>query len=342
MPNQQVSALNAELGAVSTQLLQNDDLLRGVLAGCGDCIKILDLDGRLQFMSEGGKRVMEVDDFTALKDCPWPDFWEGAGNSDAKSAVAAAVRGETARFRGAANTAKGTPRFWDVQVSPIVDTDGKPTHLLSISKDITEEHQAAERQRFLTEELQHRIKNTLTTVLAISNHSFRGAVHDDARVAFTARILAMDKANELLRETSWQQTPVRVTIENALNPHRTGDGRLALSGPDIDIRPHQALAMALAVNELATNAIKYGSLSANGGTVDIRWSQEQADGLPHFVFRWVEHGGPPVAEPVRKGFGTRVIKSMLAGEFHGTVDLSYAPGGLTCTLRTPLANLAAA
>ena len=171
MPNHQVAALNEELGAVSTQLLKNDDLLRGVLAGCGDCIKILDLDGRLQFMSEGGKRVMEVDDFTALKGCPWPDFWEGAGNADAKSAVAAAIRGETARFRGAANTAKGTPRFWDVQVSPIVDADGKPTHLLSISKDITEEHRSAERQKFLTEELHHRIKNTLTTVLAISKHS---------------------------------------------------------------------------------------------------------------------------------------------------------------------------
>ena len=256
--------------------------------------------------------------------------------------MAAAIRGETARFKGAANTAKGTPRFWDVQVSPIVDVDGKPTHLLSISKDITEEHRAAERQKFLTEELHHRIKNTLTTVLAISNHSFRGAAHEEARAAFSTRILAMDKANELLREASWRQAPVRLTVESALAPHRAGDDRFSLSGPDTDVNSHQALAVALAVNELATNAIKYGSLSASGGTVDIDWSLEQADGVPHFVFRWVERDGPPVAEPVRKGFGTRVIKSMLASEFHGTVDLLYAPGGLTCTLRAPLANLAAA
>ena len=83
---------------------------------------------------------MEVDDFSALKGCPWPDFWEGSGNADAKSAVAAAIRGETVQFKGAANTAKGTPRFWEVQVSPILDADGKATHLLSISKDITVEH----------------------------------------------------------------------------------------------------------------------------------------------------------------------------------------------------------
>jgi two-component sensor histidine kinase len=336
----QITALKDELRAA--QLLQTDDLLRGVLSGCGDCIKILDLDGRLQFMSEGGKRVMEVDDFGALQGCPWPDFWEGAGNIDAKAAVAAAIRGETARFKGAANTAKGTARFWDVQVSPIFGGDGKPSHLLSISKDITEEHRAAERHKFLTEELQHRIKNILTTVLAISNSSFRGEVHEEARAAFTSRILAMDKANEILRETSWLQAPVRVTIENALKPHRTGEGRFSLDGPDTDVKPHQALALALAVNELATNAIKYGALSASGGTVDVRWSLEKQDGEKTFVFRWLERGGPPVAEPVRKGFGTRVIKTMLAAEFYGTVELSYAAEGLTCTLATPLANLIAA
>ena len=123
-----------------------------------------------------------------------------------------------------------------------------------------------------------------------------------------SRIRAMDKANEILRETSWQQTPVRVTIESALNPHRTGEGRVSPSGPEAHVKPHQALAMALAVNELATNATKYGSLSVSDGKVDVRWSLEERDGLPQFVFRWLERGGPRVAEPVRKGFGTRVTK----------------------------------
>src|ERR1044072_2091427 len=272
--------MNLELAAASHDLVGSEELVRCVLAGSGDCIKILDLDGRLQFMSEGGKRVMEVDGLSALKGCAWPDFWEGAGNADAKAAVAAALRGETGRFTGAANTAKGTPRHWDVQVSPIFGADGKPTHLLSISKDITVEHRAAERQKFLTEELQHRIKNALTTVLAIANHSFRGAAHEEARAAFTLRILAMDKANDLLRETCWQQAPVRLTIENALKPHRTGEGRFSVDGPDTEMKPHQALAMALAVNELATNATKYGSLSASGGKGDVRWSHEMVGGGP--------------------------------------------------------------
>jgi hypothetical protein len=110
-----VDAMNRELSGAGEGLAGNDDVLRGVLDGCGDCIKILDLNGRLQFMSEGGKRVMEVDDFSKLKGCPWPDFWEGAGNTDAKSAVETAKAGGVGRFKGSANTAKGTPRYWDVQ-----------------------------------------------------------------------------------------------------------------------------------------------------------------------------------------------------------------------------------
>jgi hypothetical protein len=157
------AALNDELRAAGPGLVGNDDLLRSVLSGCGDCIKVLDLDGRLQFMSEGGKRVMEVDDFSKLKGCPWPDFWGEEGSGLAAGAVAKAKAGATARFRGPANTARGTPRYWDVQVSPIFGADGAPSHLLSISRDITEEwtktrelEEAAQRERFFTQELEHR------------------------------------------------------------------------------------------------------------------------------------------------------------------------------------------
>ena len=142
MPSATTSLLRSELTAAGDGLADNEDVLRSVLAGCGDCIKILDLDGRLQFMSEGGKRVMEVDDFGPLKGCPWPDFWAGDGSTDARRAVEVAKAGGIGRFKGPANTAKGNPRHWDVQVSPIMGADGKPSHLLSISRDITEEWRA--------------------------------------------------------------------------------------------------------------------------------------------------------------------------------------------------------
>ena len=89
-PASPVEALHGELRAASSSLVGNADLLRSVLSGCGDCIKVLDLEGRLIFMSEGGKRVMEVEDFSKLKGCPWPGFWAGEGNAHAVAAVASA------------------------------------------------------------------------------------------------------------------------------------------------------------------------------------------------------------------------------------------------------------
>jgi two-component sensor histidine kinase len=341
-----IDALRGELRDASPNLVGNDDLLRGVLSGCGDCIKVLDLDGRLIFMSEGGKRVMEVEDFSVLKGCPWPEFWAGEGNVSAISAVASAREGKTARFRGAANTAKGNPRYWDVQVSPIYDDDGQPSHLLSISRDITEEWKAgellkrhSERQDFLTAELQHRVKNMLATVMAIANRTFRGGAHDTPRQVFAARLMALSQAHNALTESNWDRTGIFGIVRGALETHQLDQGRVLLAGPELDLDPKQALALALAVNELATNAAKYGALSHAGGKVDVSWSQESAGESPAFVFEWREMDGPPVVAPTREGFGTRVIKASLADDFGGTVELAYNPSGFVCTLRAPLANL---
>lgn len=127
-----------------TQLERDARLMWSVLAASDDCIKVLDLEGRLTFMSEGGKRVMEVADFGEIEGCSWPDFWEGDGNAQAKAAVTAALAGGTGHFQGPANTMAGTPKWWDVQVKPILGPDGKPERLLSISRDITEQVVARE------------------------------------------------------------------------------------------------------------------------------------------------------------------------------------------------------
>jgi len=119
-----------------------NSLLRTLLASSGDCIKILDLDGNLIYMTEGGQRIMEITDFGAIKGCPWPDFWQDKGNIDAKAAVAAALEGKTGHFQGFATTMAGTPKWWDVTVTLIRDAEGEPDRLLSVSRDITESRQA--------------------------------------------------------------------------------------------------------------------------------------------------------------------------------------------------------
>ncbi|KQT64057.1 MULTISPECIES: PAS domain S-box protein [unclassified Aureimonas] len=120
------------------------EFMRSVLAASDDCIKVLDLDANITFMSEGGQRVMEVSDFNAIAGCPWADFWHGEGHLQAKAAIEAAKAGGVGRFRGLANTMRGNPRHWDVQVTAIPGADGKPEKLLSVSRDVTETRDAEE------------------------------------------------------------------------------------------------------------------------------------------------------------------------------------------------------
>jgi PAS domain S-box-containing protein len=120
---------------------QSEAFLRSVLESSGDCIKVLDLTGRLEFMSAGGQQVMEVDDVSSIQGSYWPDFWEGEGKAAAEAAMALARTGGEGRFTGFARTAKGRPRWWDVQVTAIPDPDGRPGKLLSISRDITQDRE---------------------------------------------------------------------------------------------------------------------------------------------------------------------------------------------------------
>lgn len=129
---------------------ERESFLSGVLSSSTDCIKVLDLDGKLTFMSEGGQRVMEISDFNAVAGCPWPDFWQDAGNTEAKAAIEAARKGEARSFIGKADTYRGTPKWWHVAVSPIAGPHNRPDRILSVSRDITDLRASEEeRDRFV-------------------------------------------------------------------------------------------------------------------------------------------------------------------------------------------------
>lgn len=336
-----LAKMNNELQAADSRLIGNAALLASVLNGCGDCIKILDLEGRLQFMSEGGKRVMEVDDFSAFQGCPWPDFWAGDGNVAARQAVETAASGQPAQFFGDAKTAKGTQKFWEVQVIPVFGEGGNPTHLLSISKDITEVTDALRRNELLAQELQHRIKNTLAMVAAVASQTLKGEDISDRRTAFLTRIQALSKANEIITAKTWQNAPMRAVIEKALEPHLPRPERCSIQGDDLDLTAKQALSLALSVHELATNATKYGALSGEDGRVDIEWrvDDEQPVG-ERLLFEWRETGGPPVNEPSSRGFGSKLVMRALASDFQGKVTLDYLPTGVVCRMVAPAPTVA--
>jgi two-component sensor histidine kinase len=129
-------------------------------------------------------------------------------------------------------------------------------------------------------------------------------------------------------------------LNGALAAHGSSQGRIRTDGPDLELQPRQALALAVATHELATNATKYGALSGNG-RVDIVWSTEIIGEVPSFRLTWSESGGPEVSEPAAdgKGFGSRLIEQMLGNDFAGQVTTSYRPGGVVCELIAPLSAL---
>ena len=296
------------------QLRESEAFMRGVLSSSNDCIKVLDLEAKLAFMSEGGKRVMEVSDFNAIAGCPWPSFWEGTGNLAAQQAIALVQAGIASSFQGYADTMKGNRRYWDVQVSPIMGADGKPERILSISRDITDLKVAEEARGVLAQELAHRMKNSFAMVQAIVTQTLRQAKSmEDGRTAVSQRLSALGRAQDILTRSNFTAADIHDVVAAAIDPHRVVEERISWSGPRLILSSQQALGLSLATHELATNAAKYGALSNETGRVAMAWRVE--DGA--FAFDWIETGGPPVTPPASRGFGSKLIERIVASYFDG-------------------------
>lgn len=187
----------------------------------------------------------------------------------------------------------------------------------------------------LTRELNHRVKNTLANVLSIIALTRRRASGlDEFADSLDGRIRALSATHDLLTRSDWGTTPVRAVIEAELLPYASsGDHRVDLRGPDVELAPNDALSLGLAMHELATNAAKYGPLSTSGGMVTVYWSMV-GDGLVRI--EWRESGGPPVSPKRGRGFGTDLIERIVAKELNNPVELDFDPAGVRCVLTIPV------
>ncbi|MDH7793689.1 PAS domain S-box protein [Ochrobactrum sp. AN78] len=225
----------------------------------------------------------------------------------------------------------------DVQltVSPVRDGNGRIIGASKSAHDISDRKKSEQLQRAILGEMKHRIKNVLATVQALARQTFRNPAHKSAYQTFEARLGAMARTHDLLTADVWQATELNKLVEEALLPF--GLSNFAIKGPEIDVSSRAAMAFSLGLHELATNASKYGALSVQGGSVHVTWSHDQA--LQHLNFVWQEKGGPRVLVPKSKGFGSKLIEGVLAGEIGGSVKLSYRSDGLHCQVSTKIANL---
>jgi len=228
----------------------------------------------------------------------------------------------------------GKAMRWENDSTLIVDRDAKPIGLLSISRDVTERRAFDARRELLIHELNHRVKNTLSLVQGIAHQSFRaGADPVAAPAEFEARLRALAIAHDLLTRDQWEGAVLAELVRGATAHFGGADSRIAIEGPHLMVPPKAAVALVMALHELATNAVKYGALSNGEGRIVIRWTQEADD---CFKLVWTEFGGPQVSAPTRRGFGVRMIERALASDLGGKVVIEFAQTGVICTIDAPI------
>lgn len=216
------------------------------------------------------------------------------------------------------------------------DQAGHPKRVVGVNIDVTTRKKVEEQQRALVGELDHRVKNVLATVSAVVAQTLNASSSmSDFAAAFNGRIQSMARTHELLSASRWRGISVAEIIQRELAPY-IEDGNTDIKGPEIVLRAETGQVMAMVVHELATNAAKYGALSAQHGRVSIRWGQSSnGHGHAPLVFEWRETGGPTVTAPQNPGYGSSTIRDLIPYEFGGVVDLTFAVSGVQCRIELP-------
>lgn len=239
--------------------------------------------------------------------------------------------GELQRFERVVDAAH---RRWEFTVFSYDHED----HFAVLYNDVTDQRRTEAHRQKLVNELNHRVRNTLSTVQSIAAQTLGGSFENAELIwAFESRLLALAKAHSLLASTEWHGVALHELLGQELEPFAGEKGkRYAIDGPDVELGPYTALALAMALHELGANAIHYGALSRPEGEIRIKTALPLKAGQPRLRLTWTERGGPEVTKPEYRGFGTRLIESGLAHELNGIIDLDYSLEGLICTIDVSL------
>ena len=302
--------------------------LASVLDQSVDCVKLIGLNGEIEYMNPNGLCAMEIDDLDTIRGRLWAELWPEEARAAVLSSYERATTLEPVRFRAFCPTATGAARWWDVTVSPVSDGDGIRTGFLSISRDVTENQQSREALEIAAAELKHRLKNTYSTVISLLRSHARG---DAVTSAFTdemsSRLIALSAAQSLFVS---DDAPCRIAelLPALVAPFGTPGCPITVSPlPGTLVDQGQANAIALVVGELSVNSAKHGALAATG-SIDVA---AHATGAT-LTLTWVERFSSRVTPHEREGGqGLRLMKRIVATR-RGTFDIAWRDDGLTVTL----------
>jgi len=324
-------AVSAALQLVLASLLRdlfwqsrkNENRYRALVDASSSIVSVFDPLGAVQEPQRG---------WEALTGMAWPSYrgmgWLQAVHEEDRKKVSLTDRVEV-RIRDARTDEW---RWYSVRTASLRDGDGNVEEIVASLADVTERRTREERRELLLGDLRHRLKNFMAVIHALVEAAVpKGNADVEAFAAtFLRRVDALRSAGDLVLQANAGAVDLADVVPAVLAPFASEvRSKIFIEGSPLKLNEHTIGGIALACNELATNAVKYGALSRGNGKVMIRWTCEPNGEGDRVTFEWIERDGPPVEPPTRRGFGTRIVKMAVARERDGEVTLDYRPEGLT-------------
>ncbi len=305
------------------------ELLISLLDQSQDCIKLLGPTGHLDYMNRNGLCIMEIDDFATVVGKAWWELWPPESQHVVRNAIAEAVAGRHARFEAFCPTAKGSPRWWEVGVSPVKDRAGRLVGIVSISRDVSDRVAARDQLKTAAHEMRHRLRNAYAISASLARTSARGQPEHRAFAAdLSDRFTRLAIAQSRLVDPAVEGDRLPNLIRDLTEAFGVGGGDLSIGSlPDVAVPEQPMRAIALLLGELCTNSLKHGALGAGGRVVVSGAMSGRTLSLD-----WMERSGPAKVEHAsRSGDGMTLMRRIV--EAHaGKLDFNWRPDGLDVTV----------
>lgn len=285
------------------------ELLGLLLDQSQDCIKLLGPTGRIDYMNRNGLCILEIDDFAAVAGKPWWELWPAESQHLVRGAIEKAAAGGHARFEAFSPTAKGSPRWWEVGVSPVRDPAGRLVGMVSISRDVSDRVHARDQLATMASEMRHRLRNAFAVSGSLARASARAQPEHKTFAADLAdRFAQLAIAQSRLVDRAEGGDRLQGLIPALTDAFGSGDGELAITDlPDVVVAEQPMRAIALLLGELCTNSVKYGALGS-GGTVTIYGTMSGRT----LTLHWTERSGQPKADATaRSGEGMTLMRRIV-------------------------------
>jgi PAS domain S-box-containing protein len=331
-----VARVRAERAEALARVEQARDDLVQLVERSNDFVATADPDGRITYMNSAAKQMIGLDPKRDLRDLLFSEYVAPESLGYFKDTFIPAVRqhGHASAEMKLRNLTTGELIEVICATFLLLDRKGNPSQLATVARDITDRKRHEEHLNLLMREVNHRAKNLLSVVQAISLQTAAKSPKDFI-ARFAERLQALAANQDLLVRSDWGGVDIEDLVRAQLATFADLVGsRILMHGPKLRFNSTAAQAVGLALHELATNAGKYGALASETGSVELCW---RLDG-DIFTISWSERGGPPVSAPTQRGFGSTVLNFMAKRSLGGEVHLNYAPSGVVWTLTCPPAN----